>query len=71
MRRRPPPPPHAGVPAPFVAPEGDYRVVWAAYEAWDVAMADHLAAHPGDAEAVWLARSRTVVPDEPFDPSTL
>lgn len=70
MRRRVPEP-RAGGPVPFVAPQGDYRVVWAEYEAWDVATADHLAAHPGDAEAVQLARLRTVVPDEPFDAADL
>jgi hypothetical protein len=61
----------AGGPAPFVAPEGDYRVVWAAYEAWVTATTDHLAAHPGDADAVALARRQTHVPDAPFDPATL
>lgn len=61
------PAPHAGVPAPFVAPEGDYRVVWAAYEAWETMVADYLAAHPEDAEAVELAHEHVVVPDEPFD----
>ena len=68
MRRRTPEPRAGGI-ASFVAPEGDYIAVWAAYEAWDAAMADHLATHPGDAEAVEVARDLTVVPDEPFDAS--
>lgn len=70
MRRRVPEP-LAGGPAPFVAPQGDVATVSAAYEAWDVATADHLAAHPGDAEAVRLARALTVVPDAPFDAADL
>jgi hypothetical protein len=70
MRRRVPEP-RAGGTAPFVAPQGDYIAVWAAYEAWDVATADHLAAHPGDAEAVELAHALTVVPDAPLDVSDI
>ena len=63
--------PRAGGPVPFVAPPGDVATAWAAYEAWATATADHLAAHPEDAEAVRQVRVLTVVPDAPFDPADL
>ena len=70
MRRRPVAPP-AGGPVPFEAPVGDVATVWAAYEAWEAETTAHLAAHPGDAEAVERVRVVTVVPDAPFDPADL
>ena len=66
MRRRRPAP-QVGGPAPFVAPEGDYRAVWHAYEAWDAAVNEWLTAHPQDADAVADVRLLTRVPDAPFD----
>jgi len=70
VRRRAHPLPRVGVLVPFVAPEGDYRAVWHAYEAWDAAVNEWLTAHPQDADAVAEIRSLTRVPAEPWDPYT-